>query len=367
MGYSSCHDCHTSKKSVTIRQSDFLLCDDCENVRQGVAKNQVQNKKTTSGTWAVAKTPIRNNPKDAPKESDEISDTETAHPDAAGLCKDSVCVTTPHDITCCCFICNKEYHLSCVNLTRRPPKTSNWCCSSCKDIPSMIHQLFNTVSVLSESHETLLQQYELLKSENVALNSQLQELVKEVNREKQPEQQLKGNQRAKVTSQGTQTTDIVDDSKTSDDSDDSDDENPWVTVHSKKRQRKSTKKVASNTQGHRVVHLDGSSRDKRKPMIRHSQWRQNQYKHSQHNQNQRVFKITSTDRYWDEEPYNYENSSEFHRRSSRDHSRTCSKCGLTNHTTSDCHFRYRVQCWTCGEVGHKRSYHDDRNKSRNWY
>ncbi len=50
---SSCEDCHTTKKCVRIRQSDLLLCNDCQKIRNDAetAKN------TASGRWKV--TPIR--------------------------------------------------------------------------------------------------------------------------------------------------------------------------------------------------------------------------------------------------------------------------------------------------------------------
>ncbi len=39
--------------------------------------------------------------------------------------------------------------------------------------------------------------------------------------------------------------------------------------------------------------------------------------------------------------------------------RACFNCGLNNHTSNECHYKYPVTCRTCGEIGHKSRWHKD--------
>ena len=215
---SSCEDCHTTKKCVTIRQSDLLLCNDCQKIRNDAetAKN------TASGRWKV--TPIRTKqPPNAsasrkssehfapivdktrtekpttPKVTKAKSNKQTitpsnnenaiqiTEPDAASkLCSNQVCSIKADDVTCSCFICSKEFHLTCVQLTRRPPKTSNWCCPSCRDVPSLIKELNNTVNVLSAWQRSMYEHQQELKAENKALKEQLREVMSMIPKQRQP-------------------------------------------------------------------------------------------------------------------------------------------------------------------------------------
>ena len=165
-----CEDCRKMDKTVTIRQSDYNLCDKCEAVRQEDAQKRKESQaKTTSGQFTVVNSPnVKAREPDAPI------------PAPVQQCN-GPCSTKDGEATCCCFICQREFHLVCANLTRRPSKTSNWCCFRCKDVPTVIKKLLNSVSVLSASQKTLLDQHETLKAENSALKIQIAELVSKSN------------------------------------------------------------------------------------------------------------------------------------------------------------------------------------------
>ena len=132
-----CEDCRKMDKTMTIRQNDYKLCDIFEAVRQEDAQKRKENQaKTTSGQLTVVNSPnVKTREPDAPI------------PAPAQQCN-GPCSTKDGEATCC-FICQREFHLVCANLTRRPSKTSNWCCSKCKDVPTVIKKLLNSVLVLS--------------------------------------------------------------------------------------------------------------------------------------------------------------------------------------------------------------------------
>ncbi len=95
----------------------------------------------------------------------------TEHDTPSKLCSNQICSIKPDDVTCSCFICSKEFHLTCVHLTRRPPKTSNWCCPTCRDVPSLVRELNNTVNVLSAWQRSMYEHQQELKAENNSYGS----------------------------------------------------------------------------------------------------------------------------------------------------------------------------------------------------
>lgn len=120
-----CEDCGKLKACVSIRQSDLLLCDSCQRQRE--------INPPPPGTLPQSK----RTKKEAPKT-------------CCGPCsiKDG-------ETTCICFICSKTFHLHCVGLSRRPPKTSNWCCKVCSNIPLVIRHLNKKINELTAAHNTL--------------------------------------------------------------------------------------------------------------------------------------------------------------------------------------------------------------------
>ena len=62
-------------------------------------------------------------------------------------------------------------------LTKRPAKSSNWCCQLCKDVPSLIRQLNETINILSDWQRSMRDQQQDLKAENKALKEQIKEII----------------------------------------------------------------------------------------------------------------------------------------------------------------------------------------------
>ena len=243
-------------KTVTIRQSAYNLCDKCEAIRQEDAQKRKENQaKTISGQFTVVNCPnVKTREPDAPI------------PAPVQQCN-SPCSTKDGEAICCCFICQREFHLVCANLTRRPSKTSNWCCFRCKNVPTVIKKLLNSVSVSSASQKTLLDQHETLKAENSALKIQIAELVsksKETSRADTSFHQDKETTKT-TTNKESQTatasmTDLPSDSEDGEhDIHDISlvitpiDESTWITVWRRRRRPKSqsrrTKSVRSNFDG----------------------------------------------------------------------------------------------------------------------
>ena len=143
-----------------MRQCDWLLCNQCQAsratgvirkrgsyVKGATAKTQI---KTASATDAkkrqhrVSGKLLRPHPP-LPPPSNRNSNTNT--PSMLVPCNRTPCVVREGEITCCCFICQSKFQLACANLTRRPAKTSNWCCSSCRNVPEMIADLKKRLSM----------------------------------------------------------------------------------------------------------------------------------------------------------------------------------------------------------------------------
>lgn len=235
----TCYDCGETKQ-IRIRQCDFWLCDECNDFRRknptvdpktrftnkskethknGLTKHVAtpknpekksikfstpnplttkskspknvtsSAKKNSSGHWKVAETPDKASVTTPcnhgnPKVSSAMA-TQAATADSGAVttpsirCSDQMCRTQPGDLTCDCFICQKDFHLACVNLTRRPARSSNWCCEQCRDVPKLLRELKNTISILSDWQRTMYDQQIELKAENKALKEQINEIIKQ--------------------------------------------------------------------------------------------------------------------------------------------------------------------------------------------
>ena len=88
-----CEDCRKMDKTVDIRQSDYMLCDKCQAVRQeDEQKKKDKQTKTTSGQFTVVNSPnVKAKDADAPITS------------PAQKCN-GPCSTKDGEVTCCCFI-----------------------------------------------------------------------------------------------------------------------------------------------------------------------------------------------------------------------------------------------------------------------
>lgn len=166
-----CHDCNTKKSCVQYRQSELFLCNNCEHLRQvdppqpGSAPRHLRKSNTSDPKM---------------KEQPQAPPAAVETPQK---CKGQTCSIKTGEATCCCFICQENFHLTCVGLSRRPPKTSNWCCKTCINFPTIIRKIYNELNVLSASHGVLQSEVtelrksqELLIKENDKLNKELESL-----------------------------------------------------------------------------------------------------------------------------------------------------------------------------------------------
>ena len=169
-----CHDCNTKKSCVQLRQSELFLCNTCEHLRQvdppppGSAPRHLRK----SNTSAIPDPKMKVQAPAPPP-----ADTTTQK------CNGQTCSIKIGEATCSCFICQDSFHLNCVDLSRRPPKTSNWCCKNCINFPTIIRKLYNELNVLSASHGVLQSEvtelrksHESLRKENDKLNKELESL-----------------------------------------------------------------------------------------------------------------------------------------------------------------------------------------------
>ena len=275
----NCYDCGVKSAKVRIRQCDFMLCDACDEKRQheiaAISKKETESKKkdtakvstpktvkspkkgnasakkTSSGQWTVAVTPNKAN---SNKKSDDQPNPNTKQPVCATTpseppilsetvvagnadpfdqtlptpCGNETCTTKPGDLTCSCFICQKVYHLNCVKLTRRPAKSSNWCCQLCKDVPSLIRQLNKTINILSDWQRSMHDQQQDLKAENKALKEQIKEIIQNQCR---PDADRKPQPISNITM-------ITDSDRQSTDNEREEITSPWNIVGRRRRNRK---------------------------------------------------------------------------------------------------------------------------------
>ena len=124
-------------------------------------------KKTSSGHWRVAEIPdkVSATTPCIPKVTNQAAAADSGVDKIPPIpCSGQSCRTQPGDLTCDCFICQKDFHLACVNLTRRPARSSNWCCEQCRDVPKLLRELRNTISILSDWQRTMYDQQIELKA-----------------------------------------------------------------------------------------------------------------------------------------------------------------------------------------------------------
>ena len=410
----TCHDCGISDKtdkSISMRQCDWLLCNTCQAsratgvirkrgsyIRGATAKTPIKTtsatdaKKTTSGQWQVAETPPP-----PPPPSNRNSNSNT--PSMSVPCNSTPCVIKEGDITCCCFICQNKYHLTCANLTRRPAKTSNWCCNSCRNVPAMIADLKNNINVLSAWQKSMYEQQQALKAENSALKQQIAEIVKE-------QQNNWPSKRTPPTTAAVHTQSSESDIPMTS----SDPDSPWIPVRNRRR-RKNLPKNQTNlkdacNQGpqksrtQRTLRSDSREssdvhyQEHRVPHDRETRWNHDHddarksriLKHKPktdyfvNNISQRHYHAYSrSNRPWNTDYHSRPSrarNTDYHNRPNRarntDYKNSqryaqtsaCFNCGLPNHTSNECHFSHPVTCRTCGEIGHKSRWHEDQNNLR---
>lgn len=172
-----CDDCGQVKSCVVIRQSELFLCNECQQIRDidppkpGDPPRYLRkdSQKTSSEPASNAK-------------SKQSADSAQAEPP---MKCDGPCAIKEGESTCSCFICSKDYHLNCVGLSRRPPKTSNWCCRNCVNFPDVIRKLYHEVRSLTASQQQMELDHSQLKTSHDSLKKENAELRKELNSVKQ--------------------------------------------------------------------------------------------------------------------------------------------------------------------------------------
>ena len=417
----NCYDCGVKSAKVRIRQCDFMLCDACDEKRRyeiaAISKKETESKKkdtakistpktvkspkkgnasakkTSSGQWTVAVTPNKANSNEKsddhpnPNPKQPVCATTPSEPPilsetvAAGSadpfdqtlptpCGNETCTTKPGDLTCSCFICQKVYHLNCVKLTRRPAKSSNWCCQLCKDVPSLIRQLNKTINILSDWQRSMHDQQQDLKAENKALKEQIKEIIQNQTNQRRPHADKKPQPVSNITESDRQSTDNEHEEITS----------PWNVVSRKRRNRKHGSRGKDNyrhvmrtstrnnsTGEYRETAIHRASKHQQPNSREEPVWRRDRSAHSKHSHQQ-----SRCPRNEDQRRSRYNNTRERQRsqharavsdetsrfyRTERSYGfatkEPCYNCGLSNHDTNECYFHFPITCRSCGREGHK--------------
>ncbi len=145
----SCHDCKKAHKTVQIRQSDYMLCDNCEAARQ---RGEIKIGMSTTGQQS------QNTPKmkqSTPKDIDS-------------LCSKHDCTGNPDKDRCICSVCAKQYHIICAKLKKVPAKSTKWVCQECKDFHTTMKNLQATVVQLTDQILAMsTKQQEIVKNQDV--------------------------------------------------------------------------------------------------------------------------------------------------------------------------------------------------------
>ena len=80
----------------------------------------------------------------------------------------------PNMVNCC--ICNRWFHICCINMSGIVPQQEIWNCETCRKIPSMLHKIQDEVMLLRPVVADLVKQ-----------NADILKLVKTLNEENYPE------------------------------------------------------------------------------------------------------------------------------------------------------------------------------------
>ncbi len=215
MGLSFCQDCKKRKRGVQIRQCDYRLCDDCENVRKGIAPkiimpaelspiaaaistpSKLQESILNLQTMINEHTPQSN--AHVITESNESSNITTPVCDNFSQlpsqtqpkkCSSPKCKAGSLDEPLCvCTVCSNEYHIVCAGLTKQPVR--KWTCVDCRDVHSltknlqkMVISLQREMCNLKSEQFQLKKSHESLKSENSRLHEEVTNLKDELSKVK---------------------------------------------------------------------------------------------------------------------------------------------------------------------------------------
>ena len=200
MKHRSCHDCHKASEEVEMRQSDYLLCNACDEIRRKEIREMWANPKsphpkpppkphnvdkTNNGqTKHVASLADKAKKLTSPLITNGETDNPNENQNGDEPCSSSNCVQGASAIPqaqTTCSTCQKQFHLVCVNLKKRPSSKTNWNCPVCKSginasfkrLTQAIVALQETVTELKNNHRVLSDKHDLLQNENAQLKVQL--------------------------------------------------------------------------------------------------------------------------------------------------------------------------------------------------
>lgn len=152
-----CHDCKKTKENVEYRQSEYFLCNECENVRQEWERNKDQP--TSKPTSPLARILNRG------MMQIQGTPTKTMNAPTNFKCRES-CTGQIAGKTQECSLCGNAYHYSCVAVTR---KQTLWFCHECKGMPKKVVEMTNTIAQL----QTQVNEHIQTRKKQETLNSAL--------------------------------------------------------------------------------------------------------------------------------------------------------------------------------------------------
>ena len=183
-----CADCNQTKSCVTLRQSDLRLCNECQQTREidppkpGDPPRHLKmnsKQKSTSSEINSVKVKSSNHSESASKEPENglanyvQSLKNRGASVSSAKCNGPICQTKNGETCCTCFICQKDFHLNCVGLSRRPPKSSNWCCNTCSNVPAIIRQLQSEIQTLQRDRCQLNEKVKALETQVMSLQDNI--------------------------------------------------------------------------------------------------------------------------------------------------------------------------------------------------
>ena len=201
MKHRSCHDCHKASEEVEIRQSDYLLCNACDEIRRKAVREMWANPKSpnpdpnnvdktdnglankVASTADIAKKPTPSlNTNGATERPPPNERQNVDEPCSSSNCVQGASANPQAQTTC--TTCHKQFHLVCVNLKKRPSSKTNWNCPVCKaginasfkKLTQAIVALQETVTELKNNQRVLSDKHDLLQNENAQLKVQLSDM-----------------------------------------------------------------------------------------------------------------------------------------------------------------------------------------------
>ena len=191
-----CHDCSKRKSCVKSRQSDYDLCQQCQDKRDREdeltkAKDQQQSTlqkiistptKLLNTGFMAASSLLTDQYEPMKPQSDKPIFVEEVKKDEQLLsskCPSCNCdFVSPSEPVGICSFCDSKYHISCAGLTKPPVR--KWTCPECRNLHSLAKNLQMIVTGMQREIQHLKKSQETIRSENVRIKSQQSSLKKTV-------------------------------------------------------------------------------------------------------------------------------------------------------------------------------------------